>query len=101
MPADLLAGLEAELENERAIALGRAGKKVEVALAELASGVPGIAEAELVDIAATAVWHYIIGREALRMYDHEDALKHFGVPARVMARVGVVKPSRSTGSAAP
>jgi hypothetical protein len=91
MPVDLLAELEAELKNERASALGRAGKKVELALAELASGVPGIAEAELVDIAATAVWYYLIGREALGMYDHDEALKIYGVPDRVMARVGVVK----------
>jgi hypothetical protein len=91
MPVDLLAGLEAELKNERAIALGRAGKKVEVALAELASGVPGIAEAELVDIAATAVWYFLIGRESLGMYDHKEAMQIYGVPARVMARVGVVR----------
>ena len=91
MPADLLAGLEAELKNERAIALGRAGKKIEVALAELQTGVPGIAEAELIDIAATAVWHYIISRESLGMYDHKEALKIYGVPDRVLARVGVVR----------
>lgn len=91
MPVDLLAGLEAELKNERAIALGRAGKKVEVTLAELATGVPGIAEDELLDAAATAVWHYIIGRESLGMYDHKDALTIYGVPSRVMARVGVVR----------
>jgi hypothetical protein len=89
--ADLLAGLEAELKNERAIALGRAGKKVELALAELATGVPGVSEDELLDAAGTAVWHYVIGRESLGMYDHKEALAFYDVPARVMARVGVVK----------
>ncbi len=91
--ADLLAGLEAELKNERAIALGRAGKNVELALAELAAGVPGISEDELLDAAGTAVWHYVIGRESLGMYDHREALEIYGVPARVMARVGVVRRS--------
>jgi hypothetical protein len=89
--ADRLSVIEQELHHERAIALGEAGKKVEVALAELAAGVPGVPEAELLDAAATAVWHYIIGRESLGMYDHREALAIYGVPARVMARVGIVR----------
>jgi hypothetical protein len=41
--------------------------------------------------AATAVWHYLIIRESMHMYDHADALKHYDVPPRVMAKVGVVR----------
>jgi uncharacterized protein DUF6665 len=88
---NLLAGLEEELRSERAYALGRAGKKVEAALAELTAG--GADEDELVFAAATAVWHYVIGREAMGLYDHREALEIYGVPARVMAKVGVVKRS--------
>jgi hypothetical protein len=88
---DLLAGLEAELQNERAIALGRAGKRVELALAELESGVPGVTDGELVDAAGTAVWYYLINRESLGMFDHAEALAIYKVPPRVLARVGVVR----------
>ena len=49
---------------------------------------PGISEDELLHAAGTAVWHYMIARESLHMFDHRDALKHFDVPPRVMARVG-------------
>jgi hypothetical protein len=37
------------------------------------------------------VWCYLIVRESLRMFDHKQALKVYGVPDRVMAKVGVVR----------
>lgn len=79
--------IELELEGERATALGEAGRKLEAALAELALG----ATDDRVDEAATATWHYIILRESLHMFDHDAALEIYGVPPRVLARVGVVK----------
>lgn len=90
-----MAGIEAELQGERAFALGQAGKRLETALAALANGPvrgPLAANAEeLLDEAATATWHYLIVREGLGMFDHEDALALYGVPGRVRARVGIVK----------
>lgn len=89
-PRDLMAPIEAELQGERAFALGQAGKKIETTLAELAAARPAEVE-DLLHDAATAVWHYLIVRESLRMFDHAEALQHYDVPARVMARVGVIR----------
>ena len=83
-----LAPIETELQGERASALGEAGRKLEAALAELTLG---DTEDRLQD-AATAVWHFMILRESLRMFDHKAALAIYGVPNRVLARVGVIRP---------
>jgi hypothetical protein len=50
---------------------------------------------ERLDEAGTAVWHYLIMRESLHMYDHKDALAVYGIPGRVLARVGVVRKAQS------
>lgn len=88
-----MAPIEAELQNERMFALGQAGKRVEHALATLAAA-PDATGARLDDLrhdAAYAVWSYLISRESLGMFDHGEAMKIYGVPGRVMARVGVVR----------
>jgi hypothetical protein len=77
--------IEKELQGERAAALGEAGRRIEAALAALDD------REDTLDEAATAVWYYVIIRESLKMFDHAAALAIFGVPPRVMARVGVVK----------
>jgi len=77
--------IETELQAERAASLGRAGRRIEAALAALGDDEDSIYDA------ATAVWHYMILRESLRMYDHERALEVYGVPPRVMAKVGVIR----------
>ncbi len=79
--------LEKELEGERATSLGEAGRRLETALAALGTHE---GEDELQE-AATAVWYDMIVRESLRMFDHTQALAVYGVPPRVMARVGVIK----------
>ena len=84
---DGLTVIEKELEGERASSLGEAGKRLEHALVALGES----SDAELVYEAATSVWYYMIVRESLRMFDHEQALKIYGVPDRVMAQVGVVR----------
>lgn len=84
---DGLTVIEKELEGERASSLGEAGKRLETALAALGDS----ADEELIHDAAHAVWCYLIVRESLRMFDHEQALKMYGVPDRVMAKVGVVR----------
>ena len=78
MAHDPMVAIEAELQSERAYALGLAGKRVETALAELAAAPPALVEM-LLDDAGTAVWHYLIVRESLGMYDHAAALR--GCPA--------------------
>lgn len=89
--ADLLKGVEQELQGERATGLGVAGKRIEAALAALADPADLTPLDDRIDEAATAVWYYLIVRESLRFYDHEAAVALFGVPPHVMARVGVVK----------
>lgn len=79
--------LEYELQEARAMALGAAGKRVEQALAALADGE---SEARL-DAAGDAVWQYLIVRESLAFYDHAIALAAYGVPGKVLARVGVYR----------
>lgn len=92
-PRDVMAPIEAELQGERAFALGQAGKKVEMALADLAVAKRMQLE-DLLHDAATAVWHYLILRESLNMYDHTEALAIYGVPGPVLARVGVIRKAR-------
>ena len=84
---DGLTVIEKELEGERASSLGEAGKRLESALAALGES----ADDELLHDAAHAVWCYLIVRESLRMFDHKQALRVYGVPDRVMARVGVIR----------
>jgi hypothetical protein len=82
-----LGAIETEMEGERASALGEAGRRLEAALADLALG----DTEDRLDEAATAAWHYMILRESVRMYDHKAAFAIYGVPPRVLARVGVIK----------
>ena len=87
MSQDPLAPIEKELQGERATALGDAGRRLEAALADLAGG----DSEDRLEEAATAAWHYMILRESLHMFDHKAAFKIYGVPDRVLARVGVMK----------
>jgi hypothetical protein len=84
---DPLAPIEAELQGERASALGEAGRRLEAALADLEVH----DDEDRLSEAATAAWHYMILRESLHMFDHRAAFTIYGVPNRVLARVGVIK----------
>jgi hypothetical protein len=82
-----LSVIEKELEGERASSLGEAGKRLENALTALGDS----DDEELLFEAATAAWYYMIVRESLRMFDHKAAFKIYGVPDRVIAKVGVIR----------
>jgi len=84
---DGLTVIEKELEGERASSLGEAGKRLETALAALGDS----NDEELVYDAAMAAWSYMIVRESLRMFDHKQAFEIYGVPDRVIAKVGVIR----------
>lgn len=84
---DPMASIEHELQSERASALAEAGRKLETMLAAFQA----LETEETLDELANAVWGYLIVREALAMFDHKAALAIYGVPPRVMARVGVIK----------
>lgn len=86
---DPMVAIEKELQAERASALGEAGRKLEKMKAAFEQG----ETEETLDELANAVWGYLIVRESLGMFDHPQALAIYGVPNRVLARVGVFKRS--------
>jgi hypothetical protein len=86
-------GLERELRGERAFALGRVAAGMEKALAELRrfddeGGTDPAERAELVAIAAERVWFYVVQRESLGWYRHEQALAAYDIPAELILRMG-------------
>jgi len=91
--ADRYAALEHELIGERALALGRIAAGMEKALDDLRRfdddpASDPAARDELVAIAAERVWFYVVQRESLGWYRHEDALRFYGVPAELILRMG-------------
>ncbi len=90
LPHDPIAAIEHELQEERAYALGLAGKAVEAALVQVSAARPQDLE-RLLDDAGTSVWKYLIVREALGLRDHREVLDLIGVPGRVLARVGILR----------
>ncbi|MCK3779868.1 hypothetical protein MZK49_24550 [Ensifer sesbaniae] len=86
--------LEYELMSERADALGRHGLKVEKALdalSELKAEVAPDLRERLLDEAADAVWAFFIQREICGLRDSRDAVRRYGIPKEVMARLGIVR----------
>ena len=84
--------LDYEIQEERANALGAAGRKVETALAALRAFDPQTGSPEervvLLKAAAKAVWHYFIQREACGIRNQRPAIEHYGIPGEVLARLG-------------
>ena len=67
--------LEAEIAQERALALGRAGREVETALGRLKDIDPNAPErARFVAAAADAAWSFFVQREACGLFDHAQAI---------------------------
>jgi hypothetical protein len=91
---DALSAVEAELKREQAAAMGRMGHKVEQALDALrnASDADSETQARLVQNAAHTVWQLFVQREACGINNHQMAIAAYGIPPRVLARVGTGKP---------
>jgi hypothetical protein len=87
--------LEYELMSERADALGRHGLKVEKALAllgeRLAAGCGETEREDLLNDAADKVWAFFIQREMCGLRSQKDAIRRYGIPSEVMARLGIVR----------
>ena len=87
--------LEYELMSERADSLGRHGLKVEKALALLSERLAaGCGEAEREDLlndAADKVWAFFIQREMCGLRSQKDAIRRYGIPPEVIARLGIVR----------
>ncbi|MEF2074760.1 DUF6665 family protein [Consotaella aegiceratis] len=81
--------LDAEILQEKAASLGRAGRRVEAALDAL-QAVAGEAPERpaLVRDAARAVHHFFIQRELCGLRRHGDVIREMAIPKDVLARVG-------------
>jgi hypothetical protein len=82
------ASLHYELMEEQAHSLGRAGRKVEDALAALAAHPGGDERAELVKAAADAVWGFLVQREVMGLRDRAQVVAQYGIPREVLVRIG-------------
>lgn len=81
--------LDYELAGEMASSLARAGDRVAKAMAALNAHDARDAErAPLVKAAAEAVHAYFIQRELIGLRRHQDAIRDYGIPAEVLARLG-------------
>src|SRR3954471_12026122 len=80
--------LRYELMEEQAQSLGRAGRKVEAALAALAAHPGGEGRPALVKSAADAVWGFLVQREVMGLRDRAQVIAQYGIPREVLARVG-------------
>jgi hypothetical protein len=104
-----------EILQEQASALGRLGRGLEAALAELrafddahprgdaatASEVPPEvrqARRALVDAAGQALWMFVVQREACGLRDSRNVMRDYKVPAEVQERMGIFPEARKGGS---
>lgn len=86
-----LDALTAEMLSEQGASLGRAGQKLETAMAALKAHDAGDLAGErdpLVKAAAYAAWCYFIQREACGIRDQKPAIAHYGIPREVLLRMG-------------
>ena len=101
--ANPAAALDYEIAQEKATTLGRLGRAVEAALAELRDheAQPHEASAErkqkrraLVAQAGHALWMFVVQREALGLRDSRQVMRDYGVPPEVQGRMGLL-PART------
>jgi hypothetical protein len=91
--------LDYEIAQEKASTLGRLGRALEAALAELRDydTQPHDASAErkqkrgaLVAQAGHALWMFVVQREALGLRDSRQLMRDYGVPPEVQGRMGLL-----------
>jgi|GEM_PF-551314 len=90
------AALEYEIAREKAVSLGRLGRRLEAALAALQAFDKSHARARhssereaLLAEAGTLLWHFIVQREACGLSDSARVMQDYAVPNEVRARMGV------------
>lgn len=91
---DRFAALTTELMAERAQTLGRAGERLERAIAALEAKAPGSAGAreDALWEAADAAFCFIVQREVLGMRDSNATLDFYRVPHAVRRLMGARRP---------
>jgi hypothetical protein len=91
LPPSGMVALDYEIAGEQASALGRAGRRVEESLAALsACDEPGTTREALLREATQAVWAYFVQREMIGFRRHDDAVRLYGIPGEVLARLGAI-----------
>jgi hypothetical protein len=85
--------LRYELMAEQAAALGRAGAKLEAALAALRAQAPDReaqddGRAAALKAAADAAWCFFVQREAMGLRDRAAVIAQYEVPREVLNRIG-------------
>ncbi|MEZ5786843.1 MAG: DUF6665 family protein [Xanthobacteraceae bacterium] len=96
--------LDYEIAREKAAALGRLGRGLEKAVAELAAfdaGPGDVAENErrrsraaLIEAAGHALWLFLVQRDSCGLRDARAVMRDYRVPAEVQARAGAFPPRR-------
>ena len=103
--------LGTEILQEQASALGRLGRGLETALADLrafdeaypgddaapGTAAPPEARRALVSAAGQALWMFVVQREACGLRDSRHVIRDYKVPAEVQERMGIF-PSHKGGS---
>ena len=80
--------LHYELMEEQAHSLGRAGRKVEAALAALRDHPGGEDRPAVLKAAADAVWGFLVQREVMGLRDRAQVIAQYAIPREVLARLG-------------
>ena len=80
--------LRYELLEEQAVSLGRAGRKLEAALAALRGHEGGEGRAAVLKAAADAAWCFFVQREVLGLRDRDAIVSQYDIPREVLVRVG-------------
>lgn len=80
--------LNYELLQEQAYSLGKAGEKVEAALAALRDEPEGPGRPARLKAACDAVWGFLVQREIMGLRDRAAIIAHYGIPREVLARLG-------------
>jgi len=80
--------LRYELLEEQAHSLGRAGRKVETALAALEAHPGGEGRGALLKAAADAVWGFLVQREVMGLRDRAQVIAQYRIPREVLVRIG-------------
>jgi len=80
--------LHYELMEEQAQSLGRAGRKVEAALAALRDHPGGEGRTETLRAAADAVWGYFVQREVIGLRNRAEVIAQYDIPREVLVRLG-------------
>jgi hypothetical protein len=96
-PSNKSSALQRQLAGETAASLGRLGREVEFALAQLTAqkAAPTAAYTAMVNTCAQLVWEYFVQREACGLPDQSRVIELLGIPEDVLRQVGATSHARS------